>query len=369
MRAVSELFDQTEILCMLRQGSPPAGYQEISGHNLIVSPRKVPPGRGQLRKLLLPFWLVRNGSAILSTARIADAIHAVLLGDIGTLGLLSALVMRKPLFARHCGMWTYSETLAARATKKLLVRIAGGPRVVMATGGGIELPEPGNPSIEWIFATSLSDSDIERMPQAPGWRQGERLRLVSVGRLSAGKQLDRCIAALPRIQEHIPETVLTLVGEGEERRRLDSLARKIGVTDSVDFVGNRPRDEVLEILAKSHVFLFPSAAEGFPKAVLEAMACRLPVVVSGVSVLPHLLDNGRGIVLRDSTSEGISNAVINLIENPDGMVEMGTLARRASRAFTLERWRDLIGERLEAAWGRTLKTPDDEGSGERCPTG
>jgi len=356
MKAISELFDETEILCALHDGDPPPGHQRLEGHRMTIHPRPAPQGRGHMRKLLLPLWLVKNGGFFWRLARRMDAVHAVLLGDVGTIGLLVALAQRKPLFARHCGMWTYSETVAARVTKSLLVRCAGGPRVVMATGGGEQPPEPLNHSIEWIFATSLTDTDLQRMPVADIWNPGQRLRLVSVGRLSRGKNFDSCIRALPAIRLEVPGATMTLVGDGEERRNLEMLAGKLGVADSVEFLGNQPRERVFEALGASHVFVFPSAGEGFPKAVLEAMACGLPVIASGVSVLPHLLGNGGGIVLDGTDSKNVARSVIKLTEDPELMGAISRTARARASEYTLETWRDVIGERLEAAWGCRLKS-------------
>ncbi len=268
---------------------------------------------------------------------------------------MAALALDKPLFARHCGMWTYSDTLAARLTKRLLVARAGGRRVVMATGGGRCSPEPCNPSIQWIFATSLRAQDFEHLPGAVAWTPESPLRLVGVGRLSAGKNFDACIRAVPLIREKGLDARLTLVGEGDRRASLEAVASNVGVGDVVEFAGSLPRDEVFKDLASSHIFVFPSAAEGFPKAVLEAMACGLPVVASRVSVLPHLLADGCGELLAGTTAEDVAEAVIRLARDPERMAAMGRAARERARGYTLERWRDLIGERLEAAWGRPLK--------------
>ncbi len=363
MNAISELFDETEIFCLLQRGVPPAGHQALKGPGMTVRPRSAPIGRGQVRKLLMPLWVARNGAGLWRMARDADAVHAVLLGDIGALGLTAALALRKPLFARHCGMWTYSETLAARITKRILIACAGGWNVVMATGGGDQSPEPSNPAIEWIFATGLSEEDFRRMPVSRAWQAGSRLKLVTVGRLSRGKNVDVCIRALPIIQGEVPEVSLTVVGDGQELKALKALTSELGVPGTVRFVGNQPREEVFRILAESHIFVFPSAAEGFPKAVLEAMACGLPVVASRVSVLPHLLADGCGELLAGTTADDVAEAVIRLAGDPERMAAMGRAARERARGYTLERWRDLIGERLEAAWGCPLKQVDGEPGG------
>ena len=109
---------KADVLKVLNQVIPwEAGYRHLEGQGITVRALPRPAGTGQVRKLLLPLWLARYAAHLWRSARNADAVHAVLLGDIGTLGLVAALALDKPLFARHCGMWTYSDTLAARLTK------------------------------------------------------------------------------------------------------------------------------------------------------------------------------------------------------------------------------------------------------------
>jgi glycosyltransferase involved in cell wall biosynthesis len=81
----------------------------------------------------------------------------------------------------------------------------------------------------------------------------------------------------------------------------------------------------------------------------------LPVVASRVSVLPHLLSDGCGSLLDGTNAEDVVEGVMRLCREPERMAAMGRAAREKARGYTLERWRDLIGERLEAAWGRPLK--------------
>jgi glycosyltransferase involved in cell wall biosynthesis len=226
----------------------------------------------------------------------------------------------------------------------------------MATGGGPEPPEPRNPAIEWIFATSLGEAEIEAIVPAVAWAPGEPLRLVTVGRLTDAKNAAACVEALPRIREALPGTTLEIVGEGPDRAALEQAATRCGVCEAVAFTGNLDHEGVIAALRRSHLFLFPTrVAEGFPKAVLEAMACGLPVLASRVSVLPHLLADGCGELLDGTTAEDVAAAVIRLCREPERMAALGRAARARARGYTLERWRDLIRERLEAAWGRPLR--------------
>jgi glycosyltransferase involved in cell wall biosynthesis len=300
-------------------------------------------------------------------ARQVDAIHAAVPGDIGTAGLLLGLLKRKRLYVRHCGTWGDRSTLANRFLAWLLPKIAGGRVVVMATGGAPDPPEAGNPAIEWIFASSLSQADLDRIEPVKGWAKGEQLRLVTVGRLTKEKNALASIRALKEIRKSLPGCSLTVVGEGPIRPLLEQTAVDLDLVDAVTFTGNVNHEGVIETLLVSHIFLFPTrVAEGYPKAVMEAMACGLPVVASRVSVLPHLLGNGCGVLLDGTSARDVAKKVVRLVQSPRKMAEIGWSARGAVRELTLERWRGAIGERLEEAWGQKLKSlPNGSASGTR----
>ena len=90
------------------------------------------------------------------------------------------------------------------------------------------------------------------------------------------------------------------------------------------FHGNVPHGEVLRILGRGHLFLFPTRVkEGFPKAVLEALACGLPVLAPPVSVLPRLLGNGAGLLLSEPNEEALAEGVLRLAADPESMQEHG----------------------------------------------
>ena len=365
--ALAKLVDHLTLVVPESRHTRPVQLQPIEGPNLSAEFLSEPVGTGTFRKFGIPFWFIRNFLRLRKSLLEVEAVHAAVPGDVGLIGLLIGWVSRKPLFIRHCGTWGDRSTLANRFLAWLLPRVAGGRVVVMATGGGPEPPEPGNLDIKWIFATSSTRAEFGSITPAAPWASDQPLCLVTVGRLSHGKNAISCIEALPAIRDAVPGSTLKVVGEGPVREELKRAVSDLGLDEAVELTGNLSHEGVLEALCGSHMFLFPTrVAEGFPKAVLEAMACGLPVVASSVSVLPHLLDEGRGVLLGGTDPSDIAGAVVDLARDPGRMATTGRLAREKAGEFTLERWRDLIGARLEAAWGRPLK---EEGGYPDDPTG
>ncbi len=355
MLAISALFSETRLMISLRGSRLPAGAQELRGRHLVVDPLPEPPGRGTIRKLALLWWVPRHLRRLWRAVRRADAVHALVPGDVGLIGLLIALVQRKPLWVRHCGTWDNRATAADRFLARLLPRIAGGRVVVMATGGGQAPPCPANPAVRWIFSTALWRDEIAGLAPARPWRPDETLRLVQVGRLTAGKNAASAIRALPLIHGSYPQAHLDILGGGPLWTELRELAAGLGLGSCVTLHGNVDHDRVLARLLRCHLFLFPTrVAEGFPKAVLEAMACGLPVLVPEVSVLPELVAAGGGRVLEDTGPETLARAVLDLCAAPERLAGMAREARRSAQKYSLEEWQQLIRRRLERAWGQPL---------------
>ncbi len=362
MQAVSACFDATTLLVPVRKTPLPEGARPLLGRNLRVHPLPEPAGLGWRRKGSMLGWLPRHLAALWRAVRAADAVHAPVPGDVGGIGLLVALAQRKPLFVRHCGTWGQPVTGADRALLWLLERIAGGRNVVMATGGADAPPSAHNPDVTWIFSTTLSEQEIERIEPAVPWQPGQPLRLATVGRLTADKNTVACVEALPLLAGRHPRVHLDVVGDGPCRADLEARAAALGRTDAVTFHDNVAHAEVLRILAGAHLFVFPTRTrEGFPKAVLEAMACGLPVVATGVSVLPRLIGTANGRILGRTDAAALAEAVLALTSDARRLAAMAAGARAASRAYTLERWQAAIAQRLRERWGplRQAEAPDE----------
>ena len=350
MAAISELFSATNLVVPCAPGNGIGGLSPVRGKNLNFTPLALPKGVGLGRKLGMLFWLLKNGSIIFREVRKADAIHAPIPGDVGTIGMLVAWLLNKPLFVRHCGDWTVQRTLAERFWRWFMERFAGGRNVMLATGGALYPPSNRNPHVQWIFSTSLrSDQMLESVPRQP---PGDgTLRLIIACRQEVRKGTDIVIASFPLILETFPKATLDIVGGGSQLEHLRRLATSLGLDKSVIFHGKVPQERVLELLRGAHVFCYPtSASEGFPKVVLEALSCGLPVITSKISVLPKLMRTGCGVLLNAITPRALEAAVATICSNDEHYLSMSVRAIETAREYTLENWRDFIGRVLRDTW-------------------
>lgn len=350
IKAISELFDETSVVVPCEMNKTEYGISPLTGRGLKVKPLSIPKGKGLPRKLGIPFWLIKNGAVIWREIKRADAVHAPVPGDVGTIGMLFALVQRKPLFVRHCGNWQVQRTRAEKFWRWSMERFAGGRNVMLATGGAKVSPSGRNPAIKWIFSTSLTETQIETsMPQklpADG-----KIRLIIACRQEERKGTSVVIESLPLILRKFPNAVLDVVGSGALLGVLCRQAKQLSLTDKITFHGKVEHSRVVELLKEAHVFCFPTtASEGFPKAVLEALACGLPVITTKVSVLPELIGDGAGILIDEATAKNVGQAVEKICRSPQEYAQMSAAAIIIAREFSLEKWRETIGDHLRRAW-------------------
>jgi glycosyltransferase involved in cell wall biosynthesis len=310
-----------------------------------------PPGSDLPRKMALPGWFIRHGRTLLREVARADAIHTPIPGDIGTLGMLAAYLKRKPLCVRYCGNWLVQHTVVERLTKRFMERVGGGRNVMFATGGAETPPSERNPAMRWIFSTTLRAEELKTAAARREPPTGGRARLITVGRLETGKGIETVIESLPLVARSLPGVHLDVVGDGTRRAALQGLVSRLGLSERVTFHGTVNHNTVLTVLQRSDLFCFPSRSEGFPKVVLEALACGLPVITTRVSVLPHLLREGGGVLLDAVTPDAVATAIVAAIGDPGRYLSMSRCAISTARGYSLERWRDVIGDALRSAWG------------------
>ena len=356
MRVISELFDQTTLVVPVYTVPAPESTMPLAGHNLSVFPLDLPRGVGQTRRWSLIPWIPRNLPRIWRAVHRAEAVHTPIPGDIGLFGVLFSLLQRKRLFIRHCGAWHRSDRFILRLYIWLLERIAGEKNVVFATGGDEQAPSQRNPAIRWIFSTTMSAVDMKAIPPKEPWhRDHGPLRLITVARQEPGKNTDQTIRALPALLEHYPDVMLDVVGNGTALPALKQLATELRLSERVIFHGYLNREGVMNALSRSHIFCFPTESEGFPKAVHEALAWGLPVVSTPVSVLSSLISDQNGILLDDTEPETIAAAVKSLMADELRLAEMVRNTQATAQKYSLECWRDSIGETLRAAWKEPLR--------------
>jgi N-acetyl-alpha-D-glucosaminyl L-malate synthase BshA len=164
--------------------------------------------------------------------------------------------------------------------------------------------------------------------------QGEKI-LLHMSNFRPVKRVLDIVRVLERVNREIP-TVLLMVGDGPERASAQALARRLGISQSVRFLGRQDRIE--QFTGVAHVYLLLSELESFGLSALEAMACGVPVIGTDVGGLPEVVRSGEtGYLLPVGDVEGMAARTLDLLRDEERRRTMGRAARlRAATLFDSE---------------------------------
>ncbi len=176
--------------------------------------------------------------------------------------------------------------------------------------------------------------------------------VVAVGRLHTVKGFDRLLEIWKETSKKYPDWKLVIVGDGEEKDRLNELANKLEIANSVTFTGALAHDEVLRTMRDSSVYAMTSHTEGFPFVLIEAMSSGLPAIAFDVRVGPRAIieDGKNGTLVKDNDNKAFSEALAQLMSNDGKRLEYSTNALERAKDFTeekiVEKWISLFERRI-----------------------
>jgi glycosyltransferase involved in cell wall biosynthesis len=136
--------------------------------------------------------------------------------------------------------------------------------------------------------------------------------IVVVGRMMAHKRVDMLLDAVALLHADGLPLTCRVIGDGPERENLHARAQELGIDRAVDFRHDVAElKDVYALMKAARMFVFPSAREGFGIAVLEALACGLPVVTTSApdNLARHLVTNSTRSVICDSTAADLAASI------------------------------------------------------------
>ncbi|AZN39060.1 glycosyltransferase family 4 protein [Paenibacillus albus] len=288
----------------------------------------------------------------------------VLIGFIGL--LLRIFSGRRYVISTHgMDMLMFRKYIGLNQIVKLILRKADGVltnseytrRLVRQYGVHPDRIGIVNPGVEKIYEKKAVNRELVQQHGLEG-----KYVILSVGRLVVRKGNDRTIEAMPAILEQIPNAVYVIVGDGPDRERLETLARTLGVTDAVRFIGSVSGGELLNEyfnLADQFIMacreLEKGDAEGFGIVYLEAASAGVPVIAgrSGGAV-EAVLDGETGMVVDPHSPAAIADMIVHLARNPalrEQLVRSGY--KRAKTQFQHE----VLAELFDQYVGRVCARP------------
>jgi phosphatidyl-myo-inositol dimannoside synthase len=185
--------------------------------------------------------------------------------------------------------------------------------------------------------------------------------VLTVGRLAASERYkghDVMLDAWPAVLREIPDARYIIVGDGDDRARLQERAREMGFADSVIFKGSVSSAELQSCYDECQVFALPARTEMDPRAprgegfgivFLEAMAHAKPVVGPNVGAPPEFIHDGEHGLLVDPVNPAkLAQALVELLAHPDRARRMGGAGRKWVRErYSYEMFRERLRKILQ----------------------
>lgn len=176
----------------------------------------------------------------------------------------------------------------------------------------------------------LSKHTIDNIPS-----KGDKIRLVSTGRLAPVKAFDRLLRIVKRLKEGGIHSEVWLLGEGGDRPLLEQYIHENALVDDVRLLGFQTNP--YKFLVQCDLFVCSSISEGFSTAISEALILGLPVVTTEVSGVREQLTNGCGIIT-ENDEEALYQGLKEVLDHPEILAEM--------RDRAIERGKDFRNETL-----------------------
>ncbi len=173
-------------------------------------------------------------------------------------------------------------------------------------------------------------------------------RIVGIGRLNKQKNFPLLIKSFASLGEAFKDYRLDIYGEGPERKNLEELIESLNIKDRVTLCG--AQKNVKELISDSELFVMSSDYEGFPNALLEAMAIGLPVISTDFStgIASELIGNENGTVIPVGDEAALTDAMRTLLSDKERRLTMGeTNRKKCERFYTpniLAEWESAINE-------------------------
>lgn len=188
--------------------------------------------------------------------------------------------------------------------------------------------------------------DLSRCLPKEHYSAGENFHILHIGRFNEQKNHEMLLRAFQKLTLNHPNLRLDLLGDGELRQKMESLAEDLGIQEKVSFLGSQ--SNVYPYLHDADLFLLPSRYEGMPMTLIEAMGTGLPIVATAVGGVPDMLQNGVDGFTVPCEEGAVVDACEALIQNQALRESFGRAARKSADRFSAQ----AMGKRYLEIYGQ-----------------
>lgn len=277
-----------------------------------------------------------------------DVVHANTSGRLGVVRDVSMVTLARLFhvpFIYHIRFGLLPQTAAHNGLEwKAMAWIMRRAAAVIVLDGATEV----------ALRQRIPDAPVTRIPNcvdviqrpARACSSGSLQTVLFVGWVVPAKGVEDLLAAWSRLDAARTGWALSLAGAYDEAY-LRALHDRLGSLGSVEFLGDVPHDRVLELMAGCDIFVLPSHTEGFPNAVLEAMAAGRAIISTHVGAISEMLADDCGVLVDPRDVDGLSTALRGLMLDASRREYLGDRAQaRAASDYAL----DTILDRYVRLW-------------------
>jgi glycosyltransferase involved in cell wall biosynthesis len=204
----------------------------------------------------------------------------------------------------------------------------------------------------WVLPNA-TERDAEDTVPTDSLERKQGTRILSVGRVDSSEQqkgFDTVISCLPAILKRVPDVQYIIVGSGTDLDRHKQLAREVGVSDRVQFLGTVADETLRQCYQSADIFVMPSAQEGFGFVYLEAMLYAKAIVAARSGGAPEVVEDGvTGQLVEYGNEDELTEALTELCLDAEKRARLGSAGyQRLQERFTFAHFKQKLTEILAA---------------------
>ncbi len=267
----------------------------------------------------------------------------------GVIGSFSARLAHVPRVIYFIGGWAFLESIAPWKKRFYVVaeRLTAGLKdaIVCLHPGDKRIAEierirpkhdllviPNGVDLAALDRSRLSRIDARQALNIPQ----DRFVFGTIANFYPAKHLPAYIRFIAPVLKQNPAASIVLIGEGPERALIERAIQETSLNDQVTLAGSH--DQAHRFLAAFDVFVLPSTKEGMPFSLLEAMAARLPCIVTQVGAHEWMLEETGSVLIPANNQEALQAAFQQVLQNRARLSDLGEANRTAvERRFPLEK--------------------------------
>ncbi|MEF8846949.1 MAG: glycosyltransferase [Candidatus Paceibacterota bacterium] len=294
-----------------------------------------------------------------------DIFHVDTEGGVGWQGVFSAKVMRKPLVTTPHTFWadeeyveylpTSNKSLKQSFAWKYMLSFHARADLVVTPSRAMkerfeqrELKTPMEVVPNSIREVNLKDDEFMKRKRDKYGLEGSP-NLVFVGRVSHEKSLGKVIEAFKKVVPTYSDSEFVIIGDGDDRERLEEKVDKLDLEKKVKFLGSVPNDKLMKnnLYRLGDIFVTASKSEDFPVSLLEAQQFGLPIIAPEAGGIPEIVTDQKDGLLYSAKADEEVRTIATLLKELMGdkpkRNKMSQNALESSKRYSISR----VSKRLE----------------------